>query len=161
MWGVRPSGGGGSWSSVWSFFNDHFYIGLQGEITYGAQLSGIVYKGVGLNINPVSQVVVEGKLSNRGSYVNNYPIVPAAHMDKGKALDVGAAWTGGGNFNWNIENGKHVSSTLSFGAYGIGGDLTWDKSGVTNLFLGWEAGGKVAAGWGAGGSARIGFNWDW
>lgn len=159
---VAQGQGGGSWTSdVWSWTKDHFYIGAEGEITYGVQLSGIVYKGVGLNINPVSQVVAEGKISNRGGYVNNYPIVPAAYMDKGKALDFGAARIVGGNYNWNIENGKYVSSTFSLGVYGVGGSLTWDKSGVTNLFLGFEVGGKVAAGWGAGGSAKIGFNWDW
>jgi len=156
----RAAGQGGT-SAVGNFFSDHFYVGAEGEITYGVQLSGIVYKGVGLNLNPVSQVVAEGKISNRGSYANSYPIVPAAYMDKGKALDFGAAWVVGGNYNWNIENGKYVSSTFSLGVFGVGGSLTWDKAGVTNLFLGFEIGGKVAAGWGAGGSAKIGFNWDW
>ena len=152
----------GNWiSEVWGWTKDHFYICAEGEITYGVQLSGIVYKGYGLNINPVSQVVAEGKLSNKDSYSNNYPIVPPAHMYKGKALDFGAAGFFGGNYNWNIENGKYVSSTISIGIIGLGGNLTWDKSGVSNLFLGFEAGGKLAFVWGAGGSFKIGFNWDW
>ena len=153
---------GSNWvSDAWSWTKDHFYIDAEGEITYGVQLSGIVYKGVGLKINPVSQVVAEGKISNRDSYVISYPIVPATYMDKGKALDFGAAWIVGGNYNWNIVNGKYVSSTFSLGVYGIGGNVTWDKTGVSKLFIGFELGGKVAAGWGANGSAKIGFNWDW
>ena len=152
--GEGSTGGGG-------FLADHFYIGAEGEISYGVQLSGIVYKGAGLNINPVSQVVTEGGISNGGSYVNSYPIVPASQMDKGKALDFGVAWIVGGNYNWNIENGKHVSSTASLGVYGFGGNITWDNSGVTNLFIGFELSGKAAAVWGAGGSGKIGFIWNW
>jgi len=76
--------GGGFLDDAWSWATDHFYIGVEGEISYGVQLSGIVYKGAGLNINPGSQVVAEGGISNRGSYVNSYPIVPASQMDKVK-----------------------------------------------------------------------------
>jgi len=154
------NGAGGWMSDAWSWAKDHFYVGVEGEITYGTQFSGIINKGIGLNINVASEVVTEAKISNRGSYVNNYSIAPLSYMDKGKALDFGIAWEGGVNYNWNIENGKYVSSTLSAGYYGIGGSLTWNSKGVTDLFLGLEIGGKVAAGWGASGSVKIGFTWN-
>jgi RHS repeat-associated protein len=160
-YGVANSEGGSWVSDAWDWTKDHFYIGAEGEITYGVQLAGKINKAVGLNLNIASQTVLEGKISNKGSYANSYPIVPLAHMDKGKALDFGVGWIVGGNYNWNIENGKHTSSQLGLGIYGFGGNIIWNDSGVTNLFLGFELGGKVAAGWGAGGSGKIGFNWDW
>lgn len=154
-----PSGQGVT-SAVGNFFSDHFYVGAEGEISYGVQLAGMIKKGVGVNINPVSQIVAEGSISNRGHSVDNYSIQNAGSADKVKAMDFGVAWIVGGNYNWNVVNGQMVSQTASLGVYGFGGNLTWDKKGVTNLFVGFELGGKVAVGWGASGSVKIGFTWN-
>jgi RHS repeat-associated protein len=152
--------GQGAASAVGNFFSDHFYVGAEGEISYGVQLAGMIKKGVGVNINPVSQIVAEGSISNRGHSIDNYSIQNAGSADKVKAMDFGVAWIVGGNYNWNVVNGQMVSQTASLGVYGFGGNLTWDKTGVTNLFLGFELGGKVAVGWGASGSVKIGFTWN-
>ncbi|MDG5801061.1 hypothetical protein QA597_11885, partial [Marinilabiliaceae bacterium ANBcel2] len=157
--GVAQGGGGSGFSNWW---DDHFTAQASGEISKGVQISLGLEKGANFNANLVSQTLLEGAWGNQEKYVRSYTEKPFAYMDKGKALDFGGSYYAGGNYNWNIVNGKRVSQTFSAGAFGglIAGDYTWGKGG-SKLFLGINVSGKVAVGWGASGGVKLGFIWDW
>jgi len=159
---IAATNGGGSFGGFSEWWDKHFTAQLDGEITYGVQIAAGLKKGLDFNANIISQVILESGWGNSDKYFNSYEVKPFSVAAKVKALDFGGSYYGGGNYNWNVENGNRVSQTISAGGFGglISGTYTWGKGG-SSLFLGIDVGGKFAIGWGASGSAKFGFTWEW
>ena len=147
-----------SLKQAWDWAKEHFYVGVEGDISYGVQISGKISKTLGFNVNILSETLVDTKLSNKDNYFKTYELVPLNSIDRGKSMDIGISYIGGGNYNNNIENGKVVSQTISGGIIGLG--VTYTNGRKRNLFVGYELGGKFAFGYGVSGAFKLGFDID-
>ena len=49
--------------TIKEWVNDHFYTSAQGEVSYGVQLAASVDRGIGLNISPIHDLLIEGNIS--------------------------------------------------------------------------------------------------
>lgn len=153
----RAVNGGGDWlNETWNWAKNHFYIGAEGEITYGVQLAGTLKNGLGLNISPYHQVKAEGSKSNRGKFTLN-------GSNKLKIMDFGAAYYVGINYNQTIDYSNSyfgkTTNTMSIGALGVFG-VTLNFNDNWNFIGGYggiDISGKAAVIWGASGSLKIGF----
>ncbi len=150
--------GGSNWASdAWSWTKDHFYVGAEGEITYGPQLAATLKNGLGFNINPYSIVKAEGSLNNKGRPLS------IGGGDKLKILDFGLAYYVGVNYNQTIDYSSSYlgtkTHTISVGAFGVAGvTLNYnDNWKFISGYGGIDISGKVAAIYGASGSIKLGF----
>jgi len=144
-------------SNLYSLAKDHFYVGMEGEITRGVQIAVILKNGLGVNIDPYSKVVIEGSLSNKEKPLD------IGNNDKIKLYDFGASYFVGVNYNQTIDYSglsEQRTNTISFGAFGVfGGILNYDNNwNFINGYGGFDISGKIAVGYGASGSLKLGFN---
>ncbi len=58
-------------NDAWLWTKNHFYIGVDGEITYGAQLALTLKNGLGINFAPKHEVVLQGAWNNRKNTMLN------------------------------------------------------------------------------------------
>ena len=49
--------------TIKEWVNDHFYTSAQGEVSYGVQLAASIDRGIGLNISPIHDLLIEGNIS--------------------------------------------------------------------------------------------------
>ncbi len=158
---VAQSDGGSWYDRLSDWHDDHYTFEVSAELSKGVQIAVGLKNGAFVNANLVSQTLWEGGFGNKGGYSRSYKEKHFANMSKGKALDLGGAWYVGANYNWNIENGKRVSQTISVGILGIiGGDYTWGEQG-SKVFFGINGSAKVAFLWGISGSVKQGYTWEW
>ena len=144
-------------SDTYSLTKDHFYIGMEGEVTRGVQIAVILKNGVGVNIDPYSKVVIEGSLSNKEK------LFVMENNDKIKLNDFGAAYYLGVNYNQTIDYSglsEQRTNTISIGALGVFGvTLNYDNNwNFMSGYGGFDVSGKIAVGYGASGSLKLGFN---
>jgi hypothetical protein len=158
----KGNGGGGIFNSFGRFMEKHFFLEAESQLTHGLQVGGIVYKGIGIDASLFHQVLWEGKIGTQGNSSTNYNFENnPTYYKKGKALEINVAKGIGGGFGFNIENGQVVSTTISLGFLGCGGDVTFDSSGITKSFIGFQAGAKLAVIWGVSASGKIGLNFEY
>jgi len=147
-----------NWASdAYSWAKDHFYVGMEGEITRGDQIAVTLKNGLGVNLDPYSTVVVEGSLSNKEKPLD------VENNDKIKLYDLGAAYGFGVNYNQTIDYSglsEQRTNTISIGALGVFGvNLNYDNNwNFIDGFGGIDISGKIAVGYGASGSLKLGFN---
>ena len=143
-------------NGIVSWAKDHFYVGLEGEITYGLQFAATLKNGLGLNLDPNSAVMAKGSLSNKEKAFNT-------ENKTVKLYDFGAAYYVGVNYNQTIDYSglsEEKTNTISVGVFGIFGlTLNYDNNwNFINGYTGIDVSGKIAVGWGASGSAKLGFD---
>lgn len=146
-------------NSIRNWMKDHFYASAQGEISYGVQIAGSLDKGVGINISPVHDILIEGSISNKESS-NFYFEGEGATR---KMLDLGVSYYAGVNYSQSLDLSSplypHKTHTIEVGALGIvGATFNFnDDWSFRNGFFGLDLSGKIALAWGASGSLKLGF----
>ena len=147
-----------NWASdAYSWAKNHFYVGMEGEITRGDQIAVTLKNGLGVNLDPYSTVVVEGSLSNKEKPLD------VESNDKIKLYDFGVAYGFGVNYNQTIDYSglsEQRTNNISIGAVGVFGvKLNYDNNwNFIDGFVGIDISGKIAVGYGASGSLKLGFN---
>ncbi len=145
--------------SIKNWMKDHFYTSAQGEISYGVQIAGSLDKGVGINISPVHDILIEGNLSNKEA--PNFYFEGEGSIRK--LLDLGASYYAGVNYSQSIDLSSpqypFKTHTIEVGAFGIFGATFnfYDDWSFRSGFFGLDLSGKIALGWGASGSLKLGF----
>lgn len=134
-----------------NWVQDHFEISAGYELSFGAQLGGAVKKGMGGYIDIGSTIHSDVRLSNKGSTGNKYR--PVEKTTSGFA----AAYFAGVDYEKQSYKGN-TSRKVSLGAFGFGGEITWDKNGVTDWFAGFNPAFKGGFGFGVEADFKIGFS---
>ena len=145
--------------SIQNWMKDHFYTSAQGEISYGLQIAGSLDKGIGVNISPVHDILMEGNISNKEA--PNFYFEGEGNIRK--LLDLGASYYVGVNYNQSIDLSSpqypFKTHTIEVGGFGIVGATFnfYDDWSFRSGFFGFDLSGKIALGWGASGSLKLGF----